>query len=1170
MQSTFINISDLNEHVNVHDDDSIRPHHLLLSMNHDGDIHLPNGDRSESLLNGRTEHGAHHHSQDKKDLDLEGRHQDLDLQQQGEALSHNNTRSQSVRDHHGKDQTRNGGPNGSTQSTPRRYSERLRNSNGYIKHGSSNQHERKPSISTKRLSASIHPNGASPTCTTSTPSSPSQYSLPYSNFNRSTGLADKEQDDAESGRSDYNSTSSATHTNGRSRTRSKSHPELPNIPLMKACQSPSFGCSYSMAVVLIASLTLLGCIFHSNLYRQVDPNTCQYTYMQPRYFKLLGFDRERTVFAGKYGLLLFRDQTDYKLQVPASMLTEYSSSVYTVDKEAKIQPMVDFNEEFSALHGHSLLEQAHFLNDAIAYILSLYDDNRHSDPSLPKPTSVLLVGHSMGGIVARTLFTMSNYQPGSVKAILTAATPHLVPPVTLDFEISNIYDRIESFWSRGFQGPDAPLSNVSLVSVAGGNLDIIVNGESGNIHNIVPQSHGFTVFTSSIPHAWVGSDHVAILWCNQIAIALGKTLIDIVDASYPEQVKPLEERMKIFRNRLLTGVEDHLEDILNYQAEEVIELSDSDHTIINSGDGLAYPLRTRSTHEDSEHPHMYIIPLPRNRRVDTLNILTDHQLGQDSRLDVLLCNDIHLDVKASSSSTPKQLDCRHNALTVIPVPASPVNPPASTHTGKSTRGQEFRFITQKLEELVDIQYVMILDRGRSISEPGFLVAEFVAEAETNVTATTTTLGLLNNGLRIHGFPERPSLVSTLLLPNIDNSLLTYTLTVDRHGCHAPVRFSPMMRQSSWAMNEDRYAVDITSKDSGMDINFHGDIPYYERVQLPGKKGIEFRFWMDPTCPVPLTINLQVDKYGSIGKVVIRYRMVVLVFTFLIVILTLRAQFMAFNEGQPFIPFGGMLTRLIKTTFWKFSILLAIIALLQSLQAKTAVVFEYPTPTNSASGQDAAEEIIRGAAGSRTTSQSVYDQMIQIRIARSESWFSAFRFSDALLGNNDTFFWFLAPLFFQISVGIVIGIWLILNGLVRGIATGLTFVSKRGGRYVIGKAIGNMLSRSYRTSFHHVLSNTGGMGSPPLFNVNFRHVLFAPALHFTSIDGLDPKLVSTMAVTDGAMVPRTPEKGILDYVWSSVQLADLFHVPNLDCVAADIAAEGCGAGAESNQGNRESS
>jgi len=58
--------------------------------------------------------------------------------------------------------------------------------------------------------------------------------------------------------------------------------------------------------------------------------------MQPKYYKLLGFDRERTAFAGKYGLFLFRDQYDYRLQVDSSLLTDRGNYVWTVDKEAKV------------------------------------------------------------------------------------------------------------------------------------------------------------------------------------------------------------------------------------------------------------------------------------------------------------------------------------------------------------------------------------------------------------------------------------------------------------------------------------------------------------------------------------------------------------------------------------------------------------------------------------------------------------------------------------------------------------------------------------------------------------------------------------------------------------------------------------------------------------------
>ncbi|KAF9547374.1 GPI inositol deacylase [Mortierella hygrophila] len=996
-------------------------------------------------------------------------------------------------------------------------------------------------------------------------------------------------------------------------------------------------------MVFLASFVLLGCIFHSNFYHQVDRKDCQFTYMQPKFYKLLGFDRERTAFAGKYGLLLFRDQSDYRLPVPASMLTEYANSVYTIDKEAKIQPLgipalfipgnagsakqmrsiakeaskyyyenlaeghrdgttsarpidfftVDFNEEFSALHGHSLLEQAQFLNDAIAYILSLYQDERHSDSSLPRPTSVLIVGHSMGGIVARSLFTMSNYQPGSVHTILTAATPHMIPPVTLDFEISNIYNRIESFWTRGFLEPDGPLRNVSLISIAGGNLDIVVSGDSGNIHNIVPQSNGFTVFTSSIPHAWVGSDHLSILWCNQIAAVIGKALIDVVDARYAQQVKPLEERMNIFKNRFLTGIDDHLAEESTPKGEEIIAVAEIAHTFVDSETGLTFPPRGSSAYDPmSEAAHLYIMPIPANSDLDTFNLLTDHVLGPDSRLDVLICNDLLVSGRSKPGS-PTRLSCHYNTLSAIPMPASLATGSFASNAGRSNRGQEFQFVSQSLMELEDARYIAILDRGRKVGESGFLIAQFANDADTTTTIETSTLGLLNNGLRVHGFPERPTLVSTLRLPNIDNSLLTYTLNVDRQGCHVPERFSPMLRQSSWTMYEDRYAVNIATKPEGIDINFHGDMPYYERIQLPGKKGIELRFWMDPNCPVPLSLNLQVDKYGSMGKVVIRYRMVVLVFTFLVVVLTLRAQFRSFNKGKPFVPFGIMLSKLIRTTFWKFSLLLAGIALLQSLLSKPTFNFkDLPRRAASTTG-NAAEEIVHGSAGSGSSvreglDQDAYEQMIRARISRSESLFSGIRLEDALLGSNDTFFWFLAPVFFQVAIGIVILIWTILNGLVRSTAAILMFVSKRGGRFMIGKAIGNMLSKRsrgvrrrvittivlfimvatfvpYQFAFvvavlvhivscvrslfvaqassaskaqaawdrHHFLMSIFVMFflllpcTLPVLMVWIRNLSVQWYEPFSSdhrLDYIAPFIFFVEAVTDGAMVPRTPEKG----------------------------------------------
>lgn len=51
---------------------------------------------------------------------------------------------------------------------------------------------------------------------------------------------------------------------------------------------------------------------------------------------------------------------------------------------------IDFDEEFSALHGGLLERQAAFARLCIKQILALYDNGPH--------TSVLLIGHSMVSI----------------------------------------------------------------------------------------------------------------------------------------------------------------------------------------------------------------------------------------------------------------------------------------------------------------------------------------------------------------------------------------------------------------------------------------------------------------------------------------------------------------------------------------------------------------------------------------------------------------------------------------------------------------------------------------------------------------------------------------------------------------------------------------------------
>lgn len=222
----------------------------------------------------------------------------------------------------------------------------------------------------------------------------------------------------------------------------------------------------------------------------------------------------------------------------------------------------------------------------------------------------------------------------------------------------------------------------------------------------------------------------------------------------------------------------------------------------------------------------------------------------------------------------------------------------------------------------------------------------------------------------------------------------------------------MMKQSSWNMHEDRYFVNIGAKSSAIDINFHGDSPYHVKTSHPGKRGIELQFWTDPSCPEPLSLDLHVDVYGSLGRVLIRYRMVVLVFTYMVVVLTVQSQFWNWNQDGSFQSFGNTLRRLITSSrSWKVSGALAVMAFSQSLQPKAYV------DLGSGNQQEA---------------------------DTWPSWTSDWRndiLRDVPLGRNASFFWFLAPLFFQMAVGMTVLIWLVLNTLVQLLAGALALTMR---------------------------------------------------------------------------------------------------------------------------------
>ncbi|XP_065353841.1 GPI inositol-deacylase [Cloeon dipterum] len=264
-----------------------------------------------------------------------------------------------------------------------------------------------------------------------------------------------------------------------------------------------------------------------------EENSCEMTYMfeYPQYVKIALSENDTKEYP-KYGLYAYGEgQYTEKLRnmqfngIPVLFVPGNSGSYKQVRSLASValrkardsrSPFhfnfftADLNEEHSALFGGVLSEQTRFISICINRILSLYAKNRNV------PQSVLLFGHSMGGMVAKGVFLEPTFVPGSVNTVLTLATPHASPVMMLDPYVASYYQKVNTFWEVGD-------SNRLLVSVGGGHRDLLVRSGltlQGNISTL----------STAVPAVWVSADHLCILWCKQLVLSLARALFDSVDS----------------------------------------------------------------------------------------------------------------------------------------------------------------------------------------------------------------------------------------------------------------------------------------------------------------------------------------------------------------------------------------------------------------------------------------------------------------------------------------------------------------------------------------------------------------------------------------------------------------------------------------------------------------
>ncbi|KAF2435964.1 PGAP1-domain-containing protein [Tothia fuscella] len=787
-------------------------------------------------------------------------------------------------------------------------------------------------------------------------------------------------------------------------------------------------CSWLLLGALTTAALLGLCIFQSFTTRQLDPKGAAMSYMASAFVKYPDFDTEHTRFATKYSLHLYRevgiDDGDSRVKgVPALFIPGNAGSyrqVRSLAAEAAhywndniksgTNPAlqgklsldfftVDFNEDITAFHGQTLLDQAEYLNDAIAYILSLYHnpDKSQRNSSLPDPSSVILVGHSMGGVVARTMLTMPNYQANSVNTIITLSAPHARAPVSFDALMINTYKEINDYWRKAHStqwGSDNPLWHVTLISIAGGGLDTIVPSDYSSVASLIPETHGFTVFTTTIPDVWLGMDHLAITWCDQLRKAVTKALYDVQDPYRAAQTKPRGERMRSFKKWFLTGLEDVAEKTLpNKEPKTLLTLEDNSNAIISQGERLVLRSLGRS---GKKKAHLLPMPPQGTQEGKKFTLLTDQYLdapGENGTIEVLFCSVFPLQVGHSATLFSMNMDLSGDStgstrLACKNVASDTIRLPASTMYSRYPfdNARPFSYLQYDLEDLLEHQFVAVADKSPE-PVPGWVIAEFSSGSESVIRDPVSMNGLLRSNAR-YKLPAKRPMLTDIKLPALSSGLLTYNLNIERPGCTDNLElFNPMVRQYISEVYESKFYVNVVDSE----ISLHGVAPYMPPT-LKGKKkdnGLALQIWADPTCDSAIEITLGLDVLGSFGKLWMRYRTLFAALPLLVVALVLRKQFQVHDETSIFMSFTEALNQCLRGS----------IPILVTSLSWTAVYL--------ASTARSSEQAMLKWTGHqlRNATEPLVDYAI----------------NDLLLGSTDPMFWFLMPIFCAISVGLCIAI-----------------------------------------------------------------------------------------------------------------------------------------------------
>lgn len=724
-----------------------------------------------------------------------------------------------------------------------------------------------------------------------------------------------------------------------------------NSTLISLNQKQTRRCRYGMRLVFLTGIILTVVVayltFFGTFYGADSPR-CQSVYMYPSYARIDGFDLRFTPLAQKYHLYLYREQgldrdpmdndTIQLDGIPVLFIPGNAGSfkqvrsiaasaaesffTHTEDIENSYKSNLDFfaadfNEDFTAFHGRTMLDQAEYLNDAIRYILSLYKETESYN--FPLPSSVIILGHSMGGVVARILPTLQNHVEGSIRSIITLSSPHAASPVTFDGDILKIYQQTNDFWRNQFQNNKSFMSqNVSLISVTGGILDSTLPADYTAVEDIVPLTNGFTTFTTAIPNVWTPIDHLAIVWCNQLRDVVSRLLLETVNVNSSDKVLPLDQRMQISRRFLLSGLEDFA--VQDFRVTNATKNFEQYEQQLFGDAEVKKPMEPfiLSTGDIEVSSKFTKFILPKHEPKAFFSFLTSFP-----KTAIYFCREN----KMVGENEEKYLECVNAEADLLQIPESSKFTEYAGDSSIYGNSEPFKFF--RFDSNILSQYDFVLLESPNMAElanDDFMIAS-VTQVENILAMDDTPLSILFFGFEITLSSEN-SFWHTISFRNLWESLVSYRIHVSIYPeVEKDLLFQPFIRQWNNDPAESKWHVNVGQFDQ--DIFMHNVAPFIP-LEETHDKALKLTLFLPPDCKARL--HVKVNWKMTLKMLFIRYRLTFLALPISLISITMAYQFFWYYKTSLFMDFGAALSLL----FYKHWLLGAVTLVALSPLANTDI------------------------------------------------------------------------------------------------------------------------------------------------------------------------------------------------------------------------------------------